>query len=754
MKVVMGMWGLAVGGTLLLWPASSLAAQDADAASAAWATEARTTAPSVEVVEVTTPPVVDGSLDDPSWREALVMGGFVQRFPFDGRPASERTEVRVLRHADALYVGVWAFDDDPSAIVVGERIRDSQLDDSDAVVLLLDTFLDRTNGFVFGTNPSGIEYDGQVANQGQGGGGGMGFGGRAQGGSGGGFNVNWDGNWEVATSRDAQGWYAEFRIPFSTLRYGPDEVQSWGFNVMRRIRRHNEESFWSPVPRQFNLYRVSAAGVLTGLTPPALRTLSVTPYLLGSASRDYQAGDTEFSYPGDVGADAKVQVTPGLTLDLTYNTDFAQVEVDEAQVNLTRFSISFPEKRPFFLENSGFFNVGTGGADLFFSRRIGINQGLSVPIQGGGRLSGRAGGLNVGLLHIRTEDANLDGFAPIGGEAFSVVRLARELPNRSRVGTFFSDRGDTGGGGSQNRTYAVDGQLGLGENLTVSSFLARTETPGMEGRDHAFNVSGNFGSRDWRLMANYRELGEDFSPQMGFAPRTGYRYYQGMWMYYWRPDWLFREIRPHMSYATHRSLSTGFEETARVHVDAHFEFPSGLFFSPAYNWNREGLEEPFTIADGVTVAPGTYEGWEAAWEFNTDESAPVSLSSGISWGSFLSGTRRGTRATVTARRGSSISTALRVEHNDVELAEGSFSATLVGLRLAYFFTPRVNLQSLIQYSDQLDTWSANLRFGWQSSAGTGLFLVFNDARGFNTLEGPLNRSVTLKYSRQFDVLTW
>jgi hypothetical protein len=700
------------------------------------------------------PPTIDGRLDEAVWQAAPALGGFVQRIPRDGDPASEPTEVRVLFDAHAVYVGVWLWDSNPAGIVSGEAIRDSRLDDADAVVLVFDTYLDRQNGFVFGTNPSGIEYDGQVANQGQGGGFGMGLGGRQQGGAGGGFNLNWDGSWEVATSRDARGWYAEFRIPFSTLRYGPGEVQTWGFNVMRRIRRYNEESYWAPVPRQFSLYRLSAAGTLAGLEPPFRRAVSLTPYVLGSARRDFQAGDPRFRYPADAGGDAKVQVTQGLTLDLTVNTDFAQVEVDDQQVNLTRFSLFFPEKRPFFLENAGFFNVGGGGSELFFSRRIGIVGGGQVPIRGGGRLSGRTGGFNVGMLHIRTGTDGPGGVLDdaLTGEAFSVVRVARELPNRSRLGTFFADRTGVGVEGTSNRTYAVDGQVGIGQGLNISSFLARTETPELDGRDHAFHLSTSYASRAWQGFLTYREMGADFSPGIGFVGRTNYRTYSGFGMVYIRPDrpaWL-RELRPHVSYNTFRDLETGFEQSARVHVDTHVEFSNGAFFSPAFDWVREGLEQPFRIAPDVVVAPGTYDGWTAAWRFNTNRSAALSFDGGLDAGSFLSGTRRGVHGTLTARPGSSLLLSLRTDYNAVELAEGDFNATLLAGRIGYFFTPRIYLQSLIQYSDQLDTWSANVRFGWLGTAGTGLFIVYNDARGIDALSGPLNRSVIIKFSRQFD----
>lgn len=716
--------------------------------------------PIANAVRVTTAPIVDGRLDDAAWADVPAMTDFIQREPMDGRPATERTEVRVVFDDDAVYVGVWAFDENAAGIVSGEAIRDYQVSESDHVLLVVDTYSDEQNGFVFGTTPAGIEYDGQVANEGSGGGFFLGGGGgnnrqRFQAGAGGGFNKNWDGSWTVATTIDGAGWYAEFRIPFNTLRYG-DDNDSWGFNVARRVRRLNEESFWSPVPREFNLYRLNYAGELRGVTPPFRRLGSATPYILGATARDYAAGETSFGNDTEFGGEAKLQITQGLTLDLTANTDFAQVEVDDQQVNLTRFSLLFPEKRPFFLENAGLFTVGAGGADLFFSRRIGISNGQPVPIKGGGRLSGRVAGLNVGLLHIRT-DGRTDGLEVIQPEnAYSVVRLARELPSRSRIGGLFVDR-NSDVNGDFNRTYAVDGRVGIGDAVTLTSFLARTETPGLNEADHMWDLTAGWTSNSVRATATAREIGEDFNPEVGFLPRDGHRYYQLFGMYYIRPQRILREIRPHVSYFTYRSrrtgLERGFEETGRWHVDTHWQWPSGMELHTGGNYTIEGLIDPFEIrGTDVVVAPGTYEGWEGVIVFNTDRSRTVVLDSRFEFGSFLSGDRRGSSATVTFRSGDRLSTGLRLDYNDVSLAEGDFTTTLAGFNFGYFFTPRIYLQSTVQYSDQIDTWSANARFGWLNTAGTGLFIVYNETQGIEDLSGTLGRSLIVKFTRQFNLL--
>ncbi|OGU03530.1 MAG: hypothetical protein A2W29_09195 [Gemmatimonadetes bacterium RBG_16_66_8] len=721
--------------------------------------------------EAGAPPVIDGRLDDDAWQAAPVIGAFTQHEPLEGRPSTERTEVRILYDRDAVYIGAWLFDGEPAGIVRGETRRDASVDDTDAFIILLDTYLDRQNAFVFGTTPAAIEYDGQVTREGTGGGSQSV---RAQGGAAVGFNLNWDGSWQVATSQDERGWYAEFRIPFSTLRYGRGGAQRWGLNLARHIRRRNEQAYWARVGREFDLWRVSAAGTLDGLMAPTRHPVTVTPFALNALARDYaaavpwtagcQSGRIACRYTGvdlrgefALGVDAKIGLTPSMTLDLTYNTDFAQVEVDEQQVNLTRFNLFFPEKRPFFLENAGLFSVGSsaqGGGqsvEMFFSRRIGIGpDGVPVPIVGGGRLTGRAGGLNIGVLDIQT-----DGVNTIPANNYAVGRLVRELPNRSRVGAMVINRSATAVDGDYNRTYVADGRWGVGEALNVDAFAAVTETPGLSSREHALSVTGAYATRNWRWNTNFTEVGDNFNPEVGFLERSGYRFFSGNLMRHIRPagvPWL-RELRPHASYRGWFDFD-GFNETRNIHLDSHVEFANGAFFSPAFNFTREGLKQPFDIATDITVALGTYDNLEAAWRFNTNEGAPFSFNGGIDWGGFLSGRRRGGFGTLTYRTGARLATSLRATYSDVELREGDFEIVLLALRAAYSFTPRIYLQSLIQYSEQAQTWSGNVRFGWLGTAGTGLFVVYNDVREAAAVAGPLTpvgRALIIKFTRQFQL---
>ena len=387
-------------------------------------------------------PDIDGDvLGEAVWSAASPETGFRQNTPDEGEPASERTEVRIVYTDDAIYFGVVCYVGDPATIIVSDARRDSSLVETDSFQIVLDTYRDQQNGFVFGTNPAGLEYDGQLTNEGEGSGGiGGGLvvrsGSQQQRGSGGGFNLNWDGVWQVATQVTDVGWTAEFAIPFRTLRYASGATQTWGINFQRNIRHRNEQSYWAPLPRQFNLNRLSLAGELRGLEAPPPRNLQLNPYVLGKALR--RDVDTRATTLGDAGADLKYSVTPSLTLDLTYNTDFAQVEVDDQQINLDRFNLFFPEKRPFFLENTGLFSVGQPGElELFFSRRIGIgDDGVPIPIRGGGRLSGQVGAnTHVGVLNMRTAAVDPRNMRNGSGDAsgtpannYTVARIRQDLP--------------------------------------------------------------------------------------------------------------------------------------------------------------------------------------------------------------------------------------------------------------------------------------------------------------------------------------
>jgi hypothetical protein len=730
-------WIALAGIGLLGWFSSSARAQEPGVEEGSGR---RTTA----AVRLEAQPVLDGEvLADPAWAGTVPASGFVQSAPDEGEPASERTEVRVGFDGDTLFIGVVCYDRDPSGIIVSERRRDVSLDESDSFAILLDTYLDRQSGFVFGTNPAGIEFDGQVTGETEGG--------LSAGNT---FNRNWDAVWEVRTQVSELGWSAEFAIPFRTLRYATGANGRWGINFQRNIRRRNETSFWAPLSRQYNLYWVSGAGDLEGVEAPAQRNLKWIPYVLVESRREgVEGASTQSDF--EAGLDVKYGVTQSLTLDATVNTDFAQVEADEQQINLDRFNLFFPEKRPFFLENAGLFSVGVDEElELFFSRRIGLGpNGEEIPIEGGLRLSGKAGANNLGLLYMRAEEAS--GVAPRND--FAVARYSRDLPNRSAIGAMFVGReggGPLAPGDDTNSTFGLDGRWGIGEYGQVSGFVARTETPGITEDDHAYRLAARYDGESLVYSVGYTEVGEGFNPEVGFLRRRGYRKPDAFVLYRIRPEnwWGLQELRPHVSYRGFWGFDD-FQETGYLHVDNHWEWANGYELHTGVNFTREGVREAFEIVPGIVVPPGTYDHEDLQLVFFTNRGAPASFEMRVTAGGIFGGDRVALSPGVSLRAGEAFNGEIGWTNNDVDLPGGSFETNLGRLRLSYSFTPRVFVQALVQYNDRADRWATNLRFGRLQSANTGLFVVYDEVRDIGSAgTGIPDRSLIVKYSRLFDVL--
>jgi hypothetical protein len=679
-------------------------------------------------------PSIDGALDESAWQHAMPLTGFIQAEPFEGMPASENTEVRILYDDEAIYVGVLLHDSDPSLIITTDTRRDAELDEMDSFVMIFDTFRDHQNGFVFGTNAAGIQYDAQVRNQGE-------------------EEDSWDGSWDVRTATTATSWVAEFRIPLRTLRYGPSP-QTWGVNFFRNIQRTRERTYWSPLAREYELGRLTSAGELRGLELRSPRNFKVLPYVVGAANRNFTPlSATERDY--DIGGDAKIGITPSTNLDVTVNTDFAQVEVDEQQINLTRFNLRFPEKRPFFLENSGLFTVGKEEeVDLFFSRRIGLDEeGQLVPIRGGARLTGKMNGFNVGMLNMQTAEI---GIQP--GNNFSVLRVSRELRNRSGIGGMFVNRSGTGDlsrSGNWNRTWGADGRLGVGEHFTLAGFGARTETPGLRGRDFAYNVDSEYDDGVHRVGFEYGRTGEAFNPEVGFIEKEGgyrrfhVRYHETMRQQKIR-DWGFREWQPHIQYTRYDFLDGGLQN-AEMHLDNHWDWENGYRIDTALNGTWEGFREPFEIYPGVIVPVGEHGGLRFRLNSNTDQRKWIFARLRWDAGTFLTGTQNSPNLQVVVRHGGRFTVDTNWTYRSISLPEGAFRTNLGNMRVTYNFTPSVFIQSLVQYNDRTERWSANLRFHLLETAGTGLFVVYNNTESLEGL-GPINRAFIVKYVRQFDLL--
>ncbi|MEQ1911284.1 MAG: DUF5916 domain-containing protein [Vicinamibacterales bacterium] len=709
-------------------------------------------------------PTVDGRVDDAVWATAPVYSTFTQQEPNEGQPASERTEVRFLIDRRTLYIGVVSFDSEPDKIVVSQSRRDAELTDTDSIQILLDTYNDGQNAFVFGTNPFAIEYDGQVMGEGQtSGASGRAGGGGSQSGQVSGFNPNWDADWTVRASTTARGWEAEFAIPLKTVRYSPGANRTWGVNVMRIIRRRNEQSFLAPVPRGYTLHRVSVAAKLDGLTLAPQRDLKVIPFGVGSVNDDKSIASPKVDRSGAVGVDAKWGVRPGLTLDLTVNTDFAQVEADEQQVNLTRFPLFFPEKRPFFLENAQTFQLGQPQAiDLFFPRRIGLSKaGAPIDIMAGGRLSGRVGqGYNIGLLNMQTDEGvDASGKTTDPRNNFTVMRVQREL-GRSNIGAMFVNRQGVGRAAQPNdfnRAYGVDTAWQTTKNGKLFAFLARTDSPAAKGgSDYAGRAYYTYANPLWNGAVGYAQVGDAFNPEVGFLPRRAYRQVEGRYFLTYQPKqwpWI-RRISPHASYNAYANLSNRLE-SSRGHWHFFEVQPrQGGRFGYYVDTQQDRPLTPFTVYQNVVGRKVTIPAGEYSWllgvaEYFTDPSARFSTTLRWKTGGYYDGDYRGWETTFNVRLGVRLLSSLGWNRDDITLPYGSFKADLLPLKVTYSFTNLASVTGLIQYNSQTSSVSSNIRLALLERSGTGLFVVYNDRRDTSALtrETLLGRSFIVKYTR-------
>lgn len=691
-------------------------------------------------------PRIDGVLDDEVWRSATPVSGFVQAEPQEGAPASEATEVRVAYDATTLYVAGYMHDRAPDGIIVNAIRKDFKEEDQDDFEVILDTFGDRRNGYIFITNAEGAKADRQVANEGRE------------------INTSWDAVWTVATRRVADGWIAEMAIPFQALRFSPHAGQQWGINFSRRIRRRNEIDFWAPVPRSFGLTRVSLAGDLAGLViGGGGRDLRVKPYVAARTVRE--SGGPSFRRGEDAGVDVKYGPTPGLTVDLTVNPDFAQVEADEQQVNLTQFSQFFPEKREFFLENSGVFYVGDAARNnrvslaptpdedllLFFSRRIGLTtDGRPVPIPVGARLSGTAAGLGVGALAMRTRATST---APASN--YGVVRLRRNVFSGSDVGVIGMNRSAADSGGDYNRLAGADANIRMFGHVDWNSYYVRSATPGAAPGQYAARTSLNSEGNFVHVKAGVLEIGRGFEDDLGYYRRTDVR------------KWLLdagvrprlaslkrygvREMHPHVTWNYYESPGNRTMLAKNLHTGYTFFMSNGGFFELSANPRFERIASPFRIYRSVDPLPAGGYGW-TEWQLkgNTDASRPLSIDGTLIGGGFWSGTQRALRATVTWRPDYHARVAAGISRTAARLdvpAGQRFVATLYTTRASYSFNTIAFVDALTQFDPDSRQMSANVRFNVIHHPLSDVFVVYNDQR-FLTPDAPIaGRSLTVKITQ-------
>ena len=687
---------------------------------------------------------LDGALDEAVWQRAEPATGFAQSEPREGQPATEATEVRVAFDADNLYIGALMRDSDAGHEIVNDIRKDFREDDQDTFEVILDTFRDRRNGYVFITNPAGGRVDRQISNEGRE------------------INSSWDAIWDVRTQRREDGWSAEMRIPFRTLRFVPGAERAWGINFSRRIRRRNEVTFWSPVPRAFNLMRLSLAGDLAGLRMgTAGRDIRVKPYLLQHSVRD--VGVSGFDHKVDAGLDVKLAVTRGLTLDATVRPDFAQVEADEQQVNLTQFSQFFPEKREAFLENSGMFYVGdaarlnrvflpaTPDDDnlLFFSRRIGIRgDRRPLPIDAGARLTGMAGGFGIGLINMQVRGDDVTDASNYG-----VLRLRRNVWRGSDVGVLFMQRQSTGRGDDYNRVGGVDANIRFLGRLDWNSYVVGTRTPGRSGDQYAARTSLNWEGNFFHGKGGLMSLGDNFQNDLGFYRRIGVKKWFADVGLRPRPEALrrrgIRELHPHLVWDVFTDQGNHMVQK-RLHTGQTFFFENGAVVEFSYNPVFNLLATPLQLAPGVDSLPAGPYGWnEYGLLANTDQSRVLSLGSRWTVGGLYNGSQRSVNGTLTLRPNYRVrlSAGLQRTAGDLDLPDGRFVSAFWTARANYSFTPNMFVDALSQYDPASRQLNANVRFNLIHHPLSDLFVVYNDQR-FLTTDAPLaGRSLTVKFTQ-------
>ena len=687
---------------------------------------------------------VDGRLDESAWEQAQAATDFYQQQPNDGTLTTERSEVRILYDLDALYVGGRFFDSDPRGGITNELKRDFSARDGDLITIVLDTFHDQRSSFGFMINPAGAQRDSQAYDDGRQ------------------NNQNWDGVWWIKTARFDKGWTMEMKIPFKTLRFTDVDAQVWGLQVMRLIRRKNEITMWSPVPRQFTQFKVSYAGLLTGIRGihPG-RNLRVKPFMTAQAS-NLRMPTVNRKWDADGGVDVKYGLGTALTLDATYRTDFSQVEADDQQINLTRFSLFFPEKREFFLENQGAFRIGDqdsggqgGGAgtsgglaaqrrDLlpFFSRRIGLSEnGDQVPIIGGARLSGKQGNYSLGFLNIQTEEL---GTQP--RDNYTAIRVARDFGVTSAVSAFYLGRESTG----EHRFNRVGGgeiHLNFKRTIDVNGFLMGSAAPdgvnGLAGRA-AVTVSEN----RYSAVAAYTNISPEFRNDLGFVPRGNIGLINWDFAKNFRPRKTYRWIRQYAVGTDGATVQTSGHDallSRRLSVYTTEDFATGGAFRTDVSWNYELLTEPFEVSrrHGIFLPPGEYRFNQIVPAVTTDRSRALSGTFKYTGGEFYSGTISGFEGGVRLRVSEHLAGSIDYSRSGVELPQGDFTTEVRRFRIDYSFTTRMFLNALIQYNSAARTWSTNIRYRFIYRPLSDLYVVYSDART-EALRG--NRTLTLKHT--------
>ena len=667
----------------------------------------------VVAVRVKTPPKIDGTPSEPVWEETQPSEGFIQSKPDMGEPMNQQTSIRILYDDENIYLGIQCYDSEPEKVIGTEMRRDHEgvWQVNDYVRFVLDTHHDFRSAYYFGTNPLGAQVDARVTENGN-------------------FHMNWDAVWDCAAMRHSRGWSAEFSIPFRQLRYPDKEKHVWGFNCARSIQRSDEWGCWSSEMR--NVTTISSAGELVGLENiPRSRGLEIRPTAIGGAEVNYgsEADLTSIKKPS---LDVKYGLTSGLTLDATVNTDFAQVEADEERVNLSRFDIFFKEKRPFFLEGVGIFDVPMS---LFYSRRIGSAGGKEVPILGGLKLTGKVGKQSLGLLSVQTDEVD-----ETPSTNFFALRLQRDILRSSTAGIVFlnkvpwEDEED-------NQTLGVDLRFKPSELVSVSGSLAKTWTEEMQSRDMAGQISGNIETEHTEAGVNFRDVQKNFNPEMGFVPRKDVRRGE-LWA---SRDFMLRK-------SVFRSISSGgnyevaLNHDGRLqsrhtggHISLDLETGDSGYVWYARDW--ECLSGYWEIREGIII-PSDIHRWDRyGFYMGTAEHRWLRLGGSFNTGEFFSGERTSLSLHGHVRPIPKLLINGSYNHNSVSLPDGSFATNTINSRTIYTFSPALFVKLFLQWNDDSDVIRGNLLFRYTYRPGSDLYIVYNELWRADEVE---QRSIVIK----------
>ena len=696
---------------------------------------------------------IDGLLNEEMYTLTPAISGFIQNDPQEGAPASEKTEVWIFFDDDTLYVSARCWESRPDRMIANEMRRDNtNVLQNDGFAFAIDPFYDRRNALAFEANSIGGRVDAQFTNESQ-------------------ANLDWNPVWELKTARFDRGWAIEMAVPFKSLRYRPGQSQIWGFNARRINRWKNEVSYLTPIPAAMTLgghWRSSLMATLVGLeAPSASRNLEIKPYAISDLKTDVTATPrVSNDARASGGLDVKYALSQSFTANVTYRTDFAQVEADEQQVNLTRFSLLFPEKREFFLENQGTFgfasNLNAGGPGgsgansgnvsdtpvLFYSRRIGLNGTREVPIKAGGSVTGRSGRYSLGLLNIEADD---DLVSMARATNFTIARVKRDILRKSTIGAIVTNRSVGQRGVGTNQAYGIDGRFGFYNNLAINTYWARTQTSGLTGTDQSYRGQLDYNGDRYGVQIERLVIGREFNPEVGFLRRTDIKRSFGQFRFSPRPRSIKR-IRRLFSMGSIAYIENGAGrlETRDADGEMAVEFQNGDRLFTHYSNTYEYLPQPFLIATGITLPVQGYNYASALVGLTLNRQRSVAGTLSVEQGTFYNGHKTSFlwnqgRVKLTSQ----FAVEPRISVDRVELLEGSFTTQLFGSRVTYTMTPLMFVSALVQYSSTANALAANVRLRWEYRPGSELFVVWNEQRDTRGERFPAlaSRALVVKINR-------